>query len=467
MIEFSASQFKSNARTAVNDAGLRAKIKKATGTSLTKRQETVKEIPDWEELREKGHLLRKKVVDDLDRYQAAFTESAQSNGMVVHYAETHSDATKIIYDIIRRQSVRSVVKSKSMITEELHLNEMLEENGIRVIETDLGEYIVQLAGETPSHITAPALHKSKEDIARLFQEKLHIPYTDDPEELTKVARERLRKEFLNAKVGISGVNFACADTGTITIIENEANARLCTVLPDVHIAVMSVEKILPSINDLPLFLKLLPRSATGQRMTSYVSMINGPRSQYNPDGPRQLHIVILDGGRKQLAKHPAWKESLYCIRCGACMNICPVYQSVGGHAYGSVYPGPIGSVITPTLFGMQEAQDLPYASSLCGACTDICPVKIDLHHHLLWERHDIVDRGYKSFTEKIAMTLWRWVMLSPSRLEFAGRAGWLLQKIFGKKLPAPGWTPQRRFPKIARKSFRKLIQHDKDEYGSS
>ncbi len=460
-----ASQFKANARIAAQDTGLRSKVKKATGTALTKRKQTVDELPEWESLRQQGHDIRKEVVDNIDRYLRSFTDAARLNGAIVHHANEHNDATKIIYDIIRRVSANSVVKSKSMITEELHLNRMLEENGIRVIETDLGEYIIQLAGETPSHITAPALHKSKEDIARLFQEKLNISYTDDPAVLTAVVRKRLRDEFLNTRVGISGVNFACADTGTITIIENEANARLCTVLPEVHIAVMSIEKIIPSFDDLSLFLKLLSCSASGQRMTSYVSMINGPRSSHNPDGPRQLHVVILDGGRRQLAKHPAWKEALYCIRCGACLNVCPVYQSVGGHVYGSVYPGPIGSVLTPTLFDMKEAQDLPFASSLCGACTDICPVKIDLHHHLLWERREVVDRGYKSFTEKIAMAVWRWMMLSAGRVEFAGRLGWLIQKVFGKNIPAPGWTPRRRFPALARRSFRSIMKREKNNDG--
>jgi L-lactate dehydrogenase complex protein LldF len=453
-MEYTSSDFKSQARRAVHDTGLRQKVAKATLTALAKRQQTVDELPEWEKLRERGHELRKKVVSNLDEYRRRFEDAARQNGMIVYNAATADDANRYIATVIRREGASSVVKSKSMITEELHLNRMLEEKDVRVFETDLGEYIVQLAGETPSHITAPALHKSKEDIARLFQEKLGIPYTDDPSALTAVARERLREEFLHARVGISGVNFACADTGTITIIENEANARLCTVLPDVHIAVMSIEKIIPSFEDLPLFLDLLPRSASGQRSTSYVSMINGPRSIRDPDGPRQVHVVMLDGGRRELARHPMWKEALYCIRCGACMNVCPIYQTIGGHAYGSVYPGPIGSVITPTLFDMKGAQDLPFASSLCGACTDICPVKIDLHHHLLWERREIVDRGYKSFTEKIAMVLWRWTMLAPGRMEVAGRIGWLFRKVLGKYMPAPGWTPQRRFPSIARRSFR-------------
>jgi L-lactate dehydrogenase complex protein LldF len=459
------SQFKARAQNAVHDQELRIKITKATGTALLKRKKAVDELPEWETLRRQGHEIRKEVIGNIDRYIRSFTGAARRNGVIVHYADEHTDATKIIYDIIRRHSADFVVKSKSMITEELHLNEMLEDNGIRVRETDLGEYIVQLAHERPSHITAPALHKSKEDIAKLFQEKLGIPYNDDPAALTAVARERLRNEFLGARVGISGVNFACADTGTLAIIENEANARMCTVLPDVHIAVMSIEKIIPSVHNLPLFLTLLTRSASGQRITSYVSMINGPRSMHNPDGPRQLHVVILDGGRKQLAQHPAWKEALYCIRCGACMNVCPIYQTVGGHAYGSVYPGPIGSVITPTLFDMKEAQDLPFASSLCGACTDICPVGIDLHHHLLRERREVVSRGYKSFSAKIAMAIWRWMMLSPGRVEFAGRIGRFIQRLLGKHMPAPGWTPQRRFPAIASRSFRSIMKRGTDRDG--
>ncbi len=458
-MELKSTQFKIEARKAVGDADLRSKVKKATGVSLTKRKEVVDELPDWEELRQRGYDLRKVVIENLDEYLRRFIEAARRNGVLVYEADDHKGGRKIIYDIIRRASADSVVKSKSMVTEELHLNAMLEENGIRVLETDLGEYIIQLADETPSHITAPALHKSKEDIARLFQEKLNVPYSDDPAKITAAARGKLRDEFLRARVGISGVNFACADTGTLTIVENEANVRLCTILPEVHIAVMSVEKIIPSFDDLPIFLKLLPRSATGQRMTSYVSLINGPRSLHNPDGPRQLHIVILDGGRKRISNHPVLKESLYCIRCGACMNVCPIYQSVGGHAYGSVYPGPIGSVITPAQFSMKEAKDLPFASSLCGACTDICPVKIDLHHHLLYERREIVNRGYKSFIEKIGIAVWRWMVLSPGRMEFAGRIGWLLRKMLGKSMPAPGWTPHRQFPEIASRSFRSLMKN--------
>lgn len=457
-MEPESKKFKENARRAILNIDLRNKVKKATGTALAKRKQVVDEIPEWEELRNKGHEIRRTVIDNLEHYVSEFTAAAERNGNIVRHAKDHAEATGIIFDIIRRISCDTVVKAKSMITEELHLNSMLEENGIRVIETDLGEYIVQLAGETPSHITAPALHKSREDIARLFQDKLNIPYTDDPSELTEIARKQLRNEFLKARVGISGVNFACADTGTLAIIENEANARLCTVLPEVHIAVMSIEKIIPSLSDLELFLKLLPRSATGQRLTSYVSLINGPRSGHNPDGPRQLYVIILDGGRRELAKHPSWKEALYCIRCGACMNICPVYQSVGGHAYGSVYPGPIGSVITPALFNMKQAQDLPFASSLCGACTDICPVKIDLHHHLLWERREIIVRGYKPFSEKIAMIIWRWMMLSSARIEFGRRIGRYIQKIFGNRLPVPGWTPKRRFPILPKRSFRSIMK---------
>jgi L-lactate dehydrogenase complex protein LldF len=453
-----ATGFSGRVDQAVKDLDLRRKVQKATGTSLIKRKQTVDEIPEWEELRQQAHDIKRDVIDRLDEYLVRFEIAARANGCIVHHAPEAADSNRIIADIVRRTSASVVVKSKSMVTEEIHLNEHLHEHGVEVIETDLGEYIVQLAGETPSHLTAPALHKSKEDIGKLFAEKLGIAYTDDPGKLTAIAREQLRNDFLSARVGISGVNFVCADTGTIAIVENEANVRLCTVLPEVHIAVMSVEKVIPSITDLPLFLKLLPRSASGQRATSYVSLINGPRSAVTPDGPSQLHIVILDGGRKHIAQHPVWKESLYCIRCGACMNICPVYQTIGGHAYGSVYPGPIGSVVTPILFGMEEGKGLPYASSLCGACTDICPVKIDLHHMLFWERKEIVAGGMKSFGEKLMMGIWRWIMMSPARIDTVGRLGWFVQKILGKYFPVPGWTPGRRFPAFARKSFRMIMK---------
>jgi L-lactate dehydrogenase complex protein LldF len=457
-MEMRSSEFSENARRALADGDLRQKIWKSTHTGLAMRKITVDELPEWEELRERAHAIRKNCIENLNGYLDNFERHARGNGMTIHHAATGDDANKIIYDIVRRSEAGSVIKSKSMITEETHLNGMLEDNGIRVTETDLGEFIIQLAHEPPSHIITPAIHKSKEDVARLFQEHLNIPYTDDPGQLTAAAREYMRREFLSARVGITGVNFACADTGTLVIVENEGNVRMCSVMPDIHIAVMSVDKVIPSFADVPLFLRLLTRSASGQRITSYISMVNGPRSAQNPDGPRQLHIVVLDGGRRQLAAHPELKEALYCIRCGACMNVCPVYQSVGGHAYGSVYPGPIGSVVTPILFDMNEAKELPYASSLCGACTDICPVKIDLHRHLLMERHAIVRKGYKSFSEKAAMAVWKWIASDPSRIEAAGRFGWLLQKLFGSKLVLPGWTPFRSIPEIRRHSFRTLMR---------
>ncbi len=450
--------FRMSVQSAVRDDALRAKVRKSTSTALLKRKATVDELPEWEELRTRAHEIKKTVIENLRGYTEEFEQNARRAGCIVHHAQNAADANRIVKDLLRDARAVRVVKSKSMVTEEIGLNHALAEAGVRVLETDLGEYILQLAGEPPSHITAPAMHKSRADIGKLFAEKLGIPYTDDPQLLTSVARERLRDEFLNASAGISGVNFACADTGTIVVVENEANARMCTVLPEIHIAVMSIEKIIPSIDDIPLFLKLLSRSASGQRATSYVSLINGPRGGVNPDGPGEVHIVVLDGGRTILARHPEWKEALYCIKCGACMNICPVYQTIGGHAYGSVYPGPIGSVLSPLLFGMKTSKDLPFASSLCGACTDICPVKIDLHHLLFRERREVVDRGLKSRTERMMMHMWRWIMRSPGRVEAAGRVGWFLQRLFGNKLHVPGWTPRRRFPKLAGKSFRKLMR---------
>ncbi len=301
--------------------------------------------------------------------------------------------TRSFVDLAQQQGARNVVKSKSMVTEEIHLNDALQASGMEVIETDLGEYIIQLAGEAPSHIIAPAIHKTKGQIAELFTAKLGIEPTDDVDTLTSVARNVLRQRFADADIGISGVNFAVAETGTILILENEGNVRLTTSLPKVHIALMGIEKILPRFADLDVFLKLLPRSGTGQQLTTYQSLITGTKRRAEDEGPEQLHIVLLDNGRSRMLAHPTTRQALACIRCGACLNACPVYQQIGGHAYGSVYPGPIGAVITPQLIGLGKAAQLPYASSLCGACREVCPVKIDIPELLLHLRAEITEGG--------------------------------------------------------------------------
>ena len=339
------------------------------------------------------------------------------------------------------------------------MSHTLEKHGLETVETDLGEYIIQLAGEMPSHITAPALHMTRDQIGRLFSRKLGIDYTDVPEELCAFARNRLRQKFLAAELGISGVNFALADTGTIVIVENEGNARLSTTMPRVHIAVMGLEKVIPKFSDLPIFLKLLPRSSTGQKQTSYVSFISSPRKPGEMDGPGEFHLVLLDNGRSEILADPKMRESLFCIRCGACLNTCPIYQRVGGHSYGSVYSGPIGAVITPLFQGVETAKDLPYASSLCGACSNICPVKIDIHHQLLWLRQRVVEGKGTPWQERLIMKLYLAGMKDGTLYRFGSALLRTALTIGGRRLQplkVPGWTETRDFPPLAEKSFKQL-----------
>jgi L-lactate dehydrogenase complex protein LldF len=334
----SPKYFKENVRNSCRDAKLRAIVKKATTHSLLKRQEVVDEVDNWEGLRQQGYEIRKEAVNNLERYLSEFQKSAEKNSIRIFHAKNAKDAKDFVIKILKDENAKLVVKSKSMVTEELHLNDAILQNGIEAVETDLGEYIVQLAGETPSHITAPALHKSREEIGKLFSEKLGLKYTSDPAELTQYARTFLRKKFFKADVGISGANFLVAETGTIVLVENEGNARLSTTLPKIHIVVTGIEKVVPTLQDAAVLLKLLPRSATGQKATSYVSFINSTRRPGELDGPEKIYVVLLDNGRKEIQGKPEAIESLYCIKCGACMNVCPVYQTVSGHAYGSVYP---------------------------------------------------------------------------------------------------------------------------------
>ncbi|HET7157760.1 MAG TPA: LutB/LldF family L-lactate oxidation iron-sulfur protein, partial [Burkholderiales bacterium] len=349
-----------------------------------------------------------------------------SRGATIHRARDAAEANSIICGLVQERNARVVVKSKSMTTEETHLNDALEAAGMQVVETDLGEYIIQLAKEPPSHIIAPAIHKTRQQIGALFTAELGMPPTDDVDQMTSTARATLRDRFAAADVGISGVNFAIAETGTIVIVENEGNIRLTTSLPRLHIAVMGIEKVIPRFADLDVFLKLLPRSGTGQRLTTYQSFITGTKRHPTDEGPDEVHIVLLDNGRSRMLAHPVTRQSLACIRCGACLNACPVYQQVGGHAYGSVYPGPIGAVITPQLMGIEKAAQLPYASSLCGACREVCPVKIDIPRLLLHLRGEISPRK-GSLSERLAFKLWARVMTSPALYKMSAVAGRILQ----------------------------------------
>jgi len=416
MNHLSSETFDQNAKAALADSHLRGALKNATSLFGERRKAAAASLPNWEDLRSEARAIKDEVLSHLDRYLEEFVGNAESRGAKIHWARDAAEANSIVCGLATERKARTVVKSKSMTTEETHLNDALEAAGMQVVETDLGEYIIQLADEPPSHIIAPAIHKTRGQIAELFNAELGMPLTDDVARLTSTARATLRDRFAAADVGISGVNFAIAETGTIVIVENEGNIRLTTSLPRIHIAVMGIEKVLPHFADLDVFLKLLPRSGTGQRLTTYQSYITGTKRHPDDEGPEELHIVLLDNGRSRMLAHPVTRQSLACIRCGACLNACPVYQQVGGHAYGSVYPGPIGAVITPQLMGIEKSAQLPFASSLCGACREVCPVKIDIPRLLLHLRAEIAPRKGK-VSERLAFKMWAQVMMRPRFIE--------------------------------------------------
>ncbi|HSL53477.1 MAG TPA: LutB/LldF family L-lactate oxidation iron-sulfur protein [Pyrinomonadaceae bacterium] len=452
MNHLSSETFKENARAALADTQLRGALKNATSLFGERRKEAAASLPNWEELRNQARAIKDEALLHLDRYLKEFVRNAESRGAKVHWARDAAEANQIICGLAISRKARIIVKSKSMTTEETHLNDALEAAGMQVVETDLGEYIIQLANEPPSHIIAPAIHKTRRQVSELFTAELGMPPTDDIAKMTSTARATLRDRFASADVGISGVNFAIAETGTIVIVENEGNIRLTTSLPRVHIAMMGIEKVIPRFADIDVFLKLLPRSGTGQRLTTYQSFITGTKRHSTDEGPDELHIVLLDNGRSRMLAHPITRQSLACIRCGACLNACPVYQQVGGHAYGSVYPGPIGAVITPQLMGIEKAAQLPFASSLCGACRDVCPVKIDIPQLLLHLRSEISPRKGTT-AERIAFKVWARVMTSPALYKLSAVVARILQRV----IPiSRAWTSGRDLRSIESKSFRDL-----------
>ena len=454
MNHLSSETFDENAKAALADVQLRGALRNATLLFGKRRLEAARSLSNWEDLRTHARAIKDEVLLHLDRYLETFVANAEKRGTVVHWATDAAEANAIISKLTRDRGARTIVKSKSMTTEETHLNTALEAAGMQVVETDLGEYIIQLAHETPSHIIAPAIHKTKGQIAELFTSTLGMPPTDDIAKLTSTARATLRHRFAAADVGISGVNFGIAETGTIVIVENEGNIRLTTSLPRIHIAVMGIEKIIPRFADLDVFLKLLPRSGTGQSLTTYQSFITGTKRNADDEGPGELHIVIMDNGRSRMLAHPVTRQSLACIRCGACLNACPVYQQVGGHAYGSVYPGPIGAVITPQLLGLEKTAQLPYASSLCGACREVCPVKIDIPRLLLHLRGEIIaHKKNGSAAERLAFKMWARVMMSPALYNMGSMAGRLIQKVMPL---SKAWTSGRDLRPIEQQSFREL-----------
>jgi len=402
--------------------------------------------------KKKGHVIKWRVMENLDKYLPEFESNFQRRGGKVIWANDAEEANREILNIIQKAGAKTVVKSKSMVTEEIQLNEFLEANHIESLETDLGEYIVQLLGQRPYHIVTPAMHLSKEDIAKLFNEKFGTPIDATPEQLTAKARELLRDKYVQADVGITGANFLLADTGSIAITENEGNARLSISFPKIHIAVVGIEKIIPSIADLDLFWPMLSTHGTGQNLTVYNTILSGPRQANESDGPDEMYVVLLDNGRTNLLAQKDQRQGLYCIRCGACLNACPVYKNIGGHTYETTYSGPIGSIITPHLQGMEEFKHLSYASSLCGKCTEVCPVKIDIHKMLLLNRRDAVKHQVVTKKEEWAWAIWKKGMLSRKMMDFfKGKTkNFFLRTLFKKT-----WGHLREMPVVADKSFSK------------
>ena len=411
------------------------------------------QFADLELARRKAKNVKWRALENLDQYLQQFEQVFTARGGKVIWAENADEANEAVLAICREKGARQVVKSKSMVTEEIHLNAFLAMHNIESVETDLGEYIQQLDGEAPYHIVTPAMHKSKEDVARVFHEKLGTEPNLSPSELTMIARRNLREKYVSADIGITGGNFLIADAGAVCVTENEGNGRLSTAFPKVHIAIVGIEKMLPTLADLVLFCPLLATYGTGQNLTVYNTIFTGPKQKAELDGPEEMYVILLDNGRTNLYLRPEVREGLYCIRCGSCLNACPVYKNVGGHAYGATYSGPIGSVISPHLASLDEYKHLSYASSLCGACTMACPVKINIHEMLLENRHIAAAEGLNGKGENMAWSLWRRGMLSRSLMNMAGPGmkNLMLKKVFGKT-----WMNRRSGTEFAPKTFAQL-----------
>jgi len=448
------------------DAHLQEAYRSSTLRLYNHRLEAISEVPGWQQLRERAQQLKREVIEHLDYYLEQFADNAERRGCKVHWAATGEEACRIILEIARQCGAREIVKGKSMVGEEVELNPAFEARGIRPVETDLGEFIIQLEGNRPAHIVAPAIHLTRQDVSTLFASRLHVERTEVPERLTAIARQLLREQFARAEMGVSGGNFLVAETGTVVLVENEGNVRFCTTAPRVHVALVGIEKLIPRLADLGVFLRLLGRSSTGQKLTSYTSLLTGPRRP-GEDGPDQMHVVLIDNGRVATLADPKMREVLYCIRCGACLNTCPVYRKIGGHAYGWVYSGPIGALITPQFAGIGRARELPFASSLCGACREVCPVKINIPDLLLDLRSKAQEMAPAPrakgalLSEKTMMRLWAWAFSRPWVYALGGRlarwgqfllarSGWI-RKV--PLYPASRWTDARDVPALAKKSF--------------
>lgn len=446
---------------ALGNARLRGALRSVSARVLASRAAALEELPSADGWRDHARRIRAHTLARLDTYLDQFIAAVEARGGYVHYARTADDAVRYVCDLARARGLRLAVKSKSMISEEILLNHHLEQAGVRVVETDLGEFVVQLAGEHPSHIVMPIIHKTKDDVAELFRRQLGATEEDlaDVEHMTQFARRILRTEFLHADLGVSGVNFGVAETGSLCIATNEGNGRLVTSLPRVHVAMMGIERLVPTLPDLAVMLQVLARSATGQRLTVYTNIINGPRPRGEADGPEELHVVLLDNGRSRVLGSEL-AEILYCIRCGACLTACPVYQQIGGHAYGSIYSGPVGAVLTPALKGVADAVDLPHASSLCGACREVCPVRIDIPRMLLALRADPAAVAATPRWIRVGMRMYAWLGTRPALFRAAGRVAAVATRFSARdgwihRLPGPlrAWTASRDFPAMASQSF--------------
>jgi L-lactate dehydrogenase complex protein LldF len=435
-----------------NDLEHRRKINFNIGKYNEKVPEGKEQFTDVNLARERAKNIKWRAIETLDQQLENFELNFTKRGGKVIWAEDATQAIEEVLKICKEKNCKKLVKSKSMVTEEVHLNSELEKNGIESVETDLGEYIQQLDDEAPYHIVTPAMHKNKEDVAKLFHEKLGTPINLTPEQLTLVARDILREKYVEAEIGVTGANFIISDIGAISITENEGNARLTCAYPKTHIVIVGIEKVIPSLTDLGLFWPLLSTFGTGQKVTVYNTIVTGPKQSNELDGPEEMYVILLDNGRTNILENPKQRESLYCIRCGACLNACPIYKNIGGHAYGATYSGPIGSVITPNLQGMDDFKHLSYASSLCGACTEVCAVKINLHELLLDNRQESVKQGMNSFAEKAAWKLWKIASLNRKMMNLGN--GNLKNKVVNGLFK--GWKENRSDLEFSKKTFNEM-----------
>ncbi len=452
--------FKGRLQRSLDDRGPASKVEFMVTRVTANAEAARQDYPFTDVMRDRSRAIRLHTLANLDIYLEEFAEAAEANGTAVFFAGDADEANRYVVDLAAREGVELVVKGKSMVTEETELNAALQRDGVEVVETDLGEFIAQLAGDTPSHIIGPIAHLSRQDCGRVMSEKLGIPYTDDPDQLVAAAREHLRERFLTAGMGITGCNLAVAETGSIALVENEGNGRMTTTSPRILVVFMGMERIVPTFGDLSVLLNVLARSGTGQSLSVYTNLLTGPRRPDEHDGPEQVHVVVLDNGRSSMLGGDL-AEILGCIRCGACLNICPVYRQVGGHVYGSVYPGPVGSVVTPGLWGLAPWHDLPQASTLCGACQEVCPIRIDIPRMLLRLRERTVDQGLAPAWLGWSLRGFAKAASSPRRFasrerlvarlgRLGSRDGWI------RRLPGParGWTASRDFPVPSRRPFR-------------